>query len=791
MKFSEAWLREWVNPDLTTEQLAEQLTMAGLEVDSIEPAAAEFSTIVVAEVISVESHPDADKLRVCQVSTGESEPLQIVCGAPNVRAGMKAPLAMVGGRMPGGMKIKKAKLRGMPSNGMLCSASELGLSSDHDGLMDLPSDAPVGTDLRDYLMLDDTIIEIDLTPNRGDCLGIEGVAREVGTLTKTDLVYPAIKTVTASIKDEFSIEVKAPEACPRYLGRIIRGINPGAETPLWIQEKLRRGGIRSLGPVVDITNYVLLELGQPMHAFDLNALSEGIEVRYAVQGEKLTLLDDRCIDLDEKTLLICDKKKPLALAGIMGGIDSGISDQTDTLFLEVAFFNPTSIAGRARSYGLTTDSSFRFERGVDFELQHRAMDRATELLLGVVGGNAGPITEAISNKDLPANSAIRLRRERIKCLLGFVPSNEQVEEILQRLGMKVESTENGWDVTSPSFRFDIAIEADLIEEVGRVFGYNKLPSSNNHGDLVMRPVSETSTPLSRMQSLLVDRDYQEAITYSFVDEKIQKMIEPELEAVALMNPISSEMSMMRTSLWPGLLEAVKHNQARQQSRIRFFESGLKYIKQDNDIKQINKLSGVVVGELSAEQWGQPSRSVDFFDVKSDVEALLDLSSGESDRFVAQEHPALHPGQTARIYRDDKPLGWLGCIHPKIAQKLEISSKTYLFELDLDLLHQANAPTFEKLSRFPSIRRDLAVVVDEEISSTSLCDCISEQAGSMLRNLHVFDIYQGKGVESGRKSIALGLILQDSSATLTDEVVDEIISGVVRQLKQKFGATLRE
>ena len=791
MKFSEAWLREWVNPDLTTEQLAEQLTMAGLEVDSIEPAAAEFSAIVVAEVISVESHPDADKLRVCQVSAGESEPLQIVCGAPNVRAGMKAPLAMVGGRMPGGMKIKKAKLRGMPSNGMLCSANELGLSSDHDGLMDLPSDAPVGTDLRDYLMLDDTVIEIDLTPNRGDCLGIEGVAREVGTLTKTDLVYPAIKTVTASIKDEFSIEVKAPEACPRYLGRIIRGINPGAETPLWIQEKLRRGGIRSLGPVVDITNYVLLELGQPMHAFDLNALSEGIEVRYAAKGEQLTLLDDRCIDLDEKTLLICDKKKPLALAGIMGGIDSGISDQTDTLFLEVAFFNPTSIAGRARSYGLTTDSSFRFERGVDFELQHRAMDRATELLLSVVGGNAGPITEAISNKDLPANGAIRLRRERIKRLLGFVPSNEQVEEILQRLGMKVESAENGWNVTSPSFRFDIAIEADLIEEVGRVFGYNKLPSSNNHGDLVMRPVSETSTPLSRIQSLLVDRDYQEAITYSFVDEKIQKMIEPELEAVALMNPISSEMSMMRTSLWPGLLEAVKHNQARQQSRIRFFESGLKYIKQDNDIKQINKLSGVVVGELSAEQWGQPSRPVDFFDAKSDVEALLGLSSGESDRFVAEEHPALHPGQTARIYRDDKPLGWLGCIHPKIAQKLEISSKTYLFELDLDLLHQANAPTFEKLSRFPSIRRDLAVVVDEEISSTSLCDCISEQAGSMLRNLHVFDIYQGKGVESGRKSIALGLILQDSSATLTDEVVDGVISGVISQLKQKFGATLRE
>ena len=789
MKFSEAWLREWVSPDLETAALAEQLTMAGLEVDSVEPVAADFEGVRVAEVMSVEPHPDADKLRVCSVSVGETEPLQIVCGAPNVRAGMKAPLATVGGRI-GDMKLKKAKLRGVPSHGMLCSARELGLSDEHQGLMDLPVNAPVGEDLRSYLKLDDVSIDVDLTPNRGDCLGVEGIAREVGTLTGTDLTLPPFKSVVAEITDAFNISVEAPEACPRYLGRVIRGIDPSVETPLWMQERLRRSGLRSLGPVVDVTNYVLLELGQPMHAFDRDQLVDGIVVRYARSGEKLTLLDEREIEVDSGTLLICDQDKPLALAGIMGGIDSGISGDTRNLLLEVAYFAPEKIAGQARAYGLTTDASHRFERGVDPELQWRAMERATGLLLELVGGEAGPVVEIVSQPHLPVKQAVLLRRARIRRLLGFVPDDAQVSDMLERLGIRLEADPEGWLATPPSYRFDLSIEADLIEEVGRIFGYDNLPSANNQGDLVMRSVSETITPLSRMRSLLVDRGYQEAITYSFVDAEQLHMFEPSLAAIELTNPISSEMSVMRTSLWGGLVSALQYNVARQQSRIQLFESGLKYISQANEIKQNNYIAGVVCGERLPEQWGAQKELIDFYDAKSDVEALLSCC-GVSAEFREEHHPALHPGQSAVIIVAGKPVGWLGCIHPQLAQKLEIPRKTYLFELDLQILHQGKLPSFENLSRFPSIRRDLAIVVDVGTPAGALCSSITEQAGSLLTDLTVFDVYQGKGVETGRKSVALGLILQDSSRTLTDDDVDAVMTGITGQLEKQFGATLRE
>jgi phenylalanyl-tRNA synthetase beta chain len=790
MKFSEAWLREWVSPDLESAALAEQLTMAGLEVDSIEPVAADFEGVRVAEVMSVEPHPDADKLRVCSVSIDESEPLQIVCGAPNVRAGMKAPLATVGGRI-GDMKIKKAKLRGVPSHGMLCSARELGLSDEHEGLLSLAADAPVGEDLRAYLGLDDISIDVDLTPNRGDCLGIEGIAREVGTLTGTDLTPPPLKTVDAEVSDVCGVSVESPEACPRYLGRVIKGIDPSVETPLWMQERLRRSGLRSLGPVVDVTNYVLLELGQPMHAFDRDRLGDGIVVRYAAKGEKLTLLDDREIEPGADTLLICDHEKPLALAGIMGGIDSGISAETRTLFLEVAYFEPEIIAGKARAYGLTTDASHRFERGVDPELQWRAMERATGLLLELVGGEAGPVVETVAEQFLPVKRPVLLRRSRIQRLLGFLPGDEEVSDMLERLGNRLQPHADGWQVTPPSYRFDLSIEADLIEEVGRIFGYDNLPTANNRGDLVMRSVPETSTPLSRLRSLLIDRGYQEAITYSFVDADQSQLFEPTLTGVKLANPISSEMSVMRTSLWCGLVNALKYNIARQQSRVQLFESGLKYVHQDNEIKQVNVLSGVVSGELVPEQWGQASRSVDFFDIKSDIEALFELAACSPVSFEPGIHTAMHPGQTARLSDDGVPVGWLGCVHPEIAKRLQISSQTYLFELKLESLHKGHLPSFEKLSRFPSIRRDLAVVVDADVPTVALRDCIEESAGSMLRNLLVFDVYQGQGIETGRKSIALGLILQDSSRTLTDDDVDGLINGVTRQLEEKFGATLRE
>lgn len=790
MKFSEAWLREWVNPKLDTQQLAEQLTMAGLEVDSVEPVAAGFSGVVVAEVLSVETHPDADKLRVCQVAVGGDAPLQIVCGAPNVCAGMKAPLATVGGRMPDDMKIRKAKLRGIVSHGMLCSARELGLSDEHQGLMDLPADAPVGSDLRDYLGLNDVTIDVDLTPNRGDCLGMEGVAREVGALTRTDLTPPAFESVAAAIADQLPIDVQSPEACPRYLGRVIRGIDPNAQTPLWMQEKLRRGGIRSLGPVVDVTNYVLLELGQPMHAFDLKQLSGGIEVRFARAGETLTLLDERTIDLDKETLLICDRQKALALAGVMGGIDSGISEATDSLFLEVACFTPEKIAGRARRYGLTTDASYRFERGVDPHLQQRAMERATALLLELVGGQAGPVVDVSSQQHLAKKSVITLRRARIERLLGYVPADEQVEDILSRLGVAVQASDEGWMATPPGYRFDLTMEADLIEEVGRVFGYNQLPIASNRADLIMRPLPEAATSLERVQAILVDRDYQEAITYSFVDAALLQELDSGSRPVALSNPISSEMSVMRSSLWAGLVGAVQYNLSRQQGRIRIFETGLKFVSQDDEIQQTNMLSGVVVGSRLPEQWGAAKEATDFFDVKADVEALLERS-GVVAEFRAERHSALHPGQTAAILVEGVRIGWLGCIHPGLAQKLEIPRKTYLFELKLDVLLKGSLPRFEKLSRFPSIRRDLAIVVNVETPTGALCDSINQQAGSLLQDLLVFDVYHGSGIESGRKSVALGLILQDSSRTLTDVDVDSVITAITSRLEKQFGATLRE
>ena len=792
MRISEAWLREWVNPKLGTDELAEQLTMAGLEVDSVEPAAPAFAGVVVAEILSAEPHPDADKLRVCQVNAGETSPLQIVCGAPNARAGIKVPLATVGAVLPGEMKIKQAKLRGVASSGMLCAASELGLNDEQSGLMELLADAPVGADIREYLSLEDSIIEIDLTPNRGDCLGMEGVAREVGALTGTDLTPPDFISVAANIEKQFPIQVDEPQACPRYLGRVIRGINLNVTTPIWMQERLRRGGIRSLGPVVDVTNYVLLELGQPMHAFDLSRLVGGIQVRYAKQGEKLTLLDESEIELDEQTLLITDQDKPLALAGVMGGIDSGITADTDSLFLEVACFTPEVIAGRARKYGLTTDSAYRFERGVDPALQHRAIQRATQLLLELVGGKAGPVIEAVCDAHLPSKQVIELRASRIDRLLGFSPPSDTVTDILQRLGMHVEVAADTWRVTPPTFRFDISLEADLIEEVGRVYGYNRIPSAPSTGQLQMHPVPEKITPLERIKLFLVDRDYQEAITYSFVEQSLDNLIHPDLQPVALTNPISSELSVMRTSLWPGLIRAAKYNHHRQQARIRLFEHGLNFIQQDNELKQNNILSGLISGSAMPEVWGHANQSsVDFFDIKGDVEALLDVAGQTDVQFIKRTHPALHPGQSAAILKGETVIGWVGKLHPQLIKQEELPEATFVFELEMQEILEGELPRFEKLSRFPSIRRDLAVVVEDDISSDALGQVITATAGDLLKALNVFDVYQGKGIESGRKSVAFSLILQDSSRTLTDQDVDPLIEKVVEQLKEKFAAQQRK
>jgi phenylalanyl-tRNA synthetase beta chain len=791
MKFSEQWLREWVNPAVSTAELVEQLTMAGLEVDSVEPVGAGLQDLLVGEVLSVAPHPDADKLRVCHVAIGQAEPLQVVCGAPNVRAGGKYPLAPVGARLPGDFKIKKSKLRGVESHGMLCSARELGLSEDHQGLMDLPEEAVAGQSLQQLLSLNDSVIEVDLTPNRGDCLGIEGIAREVGTLTRSPVMSVDTDPVPAVVADRVAIEVLAPAACPRYLGRVISGVDTAAETPLWMQERLRRSGVRSLGPVVDVTNYVMLELGQPMHAFDLARLSHGVRVRYAKTGEQLTLLDERTISLDAETLVIADHDRALAIAGVMGGIDSGVQADTTALFLECAFFTPEAIAGCARKYAMHTESAHRFERGVDPGLQLRAIERATRLLLEICGGLPGPVIEVGNPGHLPAIAPIVLRRARLQRVLGMAPDVHAVTDILTRLGMTVTTQGEDWLVQSPSFRFDIRIEADLIEEIGRIHGYNRLPSIPMQGALDVQPLPEAEQSMQQICDLLVAQGYQEAVTYSFIDPELQTRVNPSLQPVRLANPISSEMSEMRTSLWPGLIRAVQYNLNRQKTRLRFFEHGLRFYLQDNVIKQEIMLSGIITGARHPEHWDDKTEAVDFYDIKHDVEMLLHVAAHRGETvFVAAEHPALHPGQSAQIKCGDELLGWLGRIHPALAKSHDLDTNTCLFELRYAAIRQGTLARFRPISRYPSIRRDLAVVVDMDTVAADLQRVVADAAGELLQELVFFDVYQGKGVETGRKSIAFGLILQDYSRTLTEQDIEAIVARVTRRLDEEFGATLR-
>ncbi len=795
MKFSVQWLREWVNPVISTEELSKQLTMAGLEVDAESPVAADFSGVVVGEVLTVEPHPEADKLQICSVHVGEAEPLQIVCGAKNVHVGMRVPTACVGAVLPGNFKIKKAKLRGVPSMGMLCSEQEIGLAESAEGLMPLPADAPVGTNIRDYLQLDDVTLELGLTPNRSDCLSIAGIAREVAVLNRCEVTTVEATAVEATINDQVSIKVPASEACPRYLGRVIKGINLQAATPLWMQERLRRSGVRSISAVVDVTNYVMLELGQPMHAFDLNKLTGSINVRFAQANEAITLLNDDVVKLNDDTLVIADENGPVAIAGVMGGSESSVEDGTVDLFLESAFFDPDTIAGKARSYGLHTDSSHRFERGVDPDLPRRAIERATALLLAIVGGNAGPVSEVVSEQQLPQRVPVTLRASRLTRMLGVTLVEDDVTEILTRLGMKATLTQPGeWQAIAPSFRFDIAIEADLIEELARIYGYDNIPSVAPHARFESNARSEQQLTAQRIRQLFVDRDYQEAITYSFVDEALQQRLNPDVTAIKLSNPISAEMSVMRTSLWSGLLQALSYNQNRQKKRIRFFELGVKFSGQLNDRKEEKVISGVICGSHLPEQWGeqQPAREVDFFDLKRDVEALLALAKGREFTFNAEPHAALHPGQSAVVRDGDGLLcGYVGLLHPEIAGQMGFEGNIFLFEINYQAIVERALPRFRELSKFPAVRRDIAVIVDESVSAQSISNCITATAGGLLQELRLFDVYQGKGIDSGRKSIALGLTLQEFSRTLTETEIDDVMVGVLSSLNKNLGATLRE
>ncbi|TBU87327.1 phenylalanine--tRNA ligase subunit beta [Phytopseudomonas dryadis] len=792
MKFSEQWLRSWVSPQVSRDELVARLSMAGLEVDSVTPVAGAFSGVVVGEVLSTEQHPDADKLRVCQVSNG-SETFQVVCGAPNVRPGLKIPFAMIGAELPGDFKIKKAKLRGVESNGMLCSASELQVSEDHDGLMELPADAPVGQDIRAYLGLDDVSIEVDLTPNRGDCLSLAGLAREVGALYATAVTRPVIAEVAVAHDEVRPVEVLAAQACPRYLGRVVRNVDLSRPTPQWMVERLRRADVRSIDAAVDVTNYVMLELGQPMHAFDLDEINGGIRVRMAEEGEKLVLLDGQEVTLRADTLVIADHQRALAIAGVMGGEHSGVSDKTRDLFLESAFFDTIAIAGKARSYGLHTDSSHRFERGVDWRLAREAMERGTALLLEIVGGEAGPIIEAVDPAQLPSVAPISLRAERIEQMLGLKLEDAMVVDLLTALGLGVEVQSAGqWQVSVPSHRFDISLEVDLIEELARLYGYNRLPVRYPQARLAPQSKAEAVVDLPALRRLLVARGYQEAITYSFIDPKLFELFSPGVEPLMLANPISADMAAMRASLWPGLVKAVEHNLNRQQTRVRLFESGLRFVGQLDELKQEPMLAGVITGNRLPESWAHGRDSIDFYDAKADVEALLAAAgAGDSFSFVPGEHAALHPGQTARIERDGRLIGFLGALHPELSKALGLDQPLYLFELVLAEISAGRMPAFQELSRFPEVRRDLALLVDRDVPAQQLLADIRQTAGEWLTDLRLFDVYHGKGIDPLRKSLAVGLTWQHPSRTLNDDEVSTTTQNILTSLEQRFNATLRK
>jgi len=795
MRFSEHWLREWVNPALTSEELGAQLTMAGLELDALEPAAPAFSGVVVARILSAEPHPDADKLRVCQVDDGTGAPVQVVCGAPNARAGLMAVFARIGAELPGGLNIKQARLRGVESFGMLCGASELGLDGYNDGLLELPANAPAGTNFRAWLDLDDNVLELSITPNRGDCLSILGLARETAAQNGLPLGGPTLAPVAPASDAGIEVSVSAPEACPRYCARVIEGLAADAATPLWLCERLRRSGLRPIHPIVDVANYVMLELGQPLHAFDLDRINGGLDVRLARAGETMTGLDGKELKLEADMLVIADASGPAALAGIIGGQDSGVKAGTTRIVLESAWFSPELIAGRARRLGLHTDASHRFERGTDPELPRIAMERATQLLCELYGGIPGPVIEHTSAEHLPKRAPIALRRARIERILGFALTDEAVEGILTRLGIKIDRTAEGWTAISPSHRHDLNIEVDLIEELVRLHGYHNLPACLPVAPLAIEARPEDRLSLDILRDRLVGLGYREVISYSFVDAPLLDKLTPDQPPLVLANPISSEMAAMRTTLWAGLINTLQYNLNRQQTRARLFETGLRFVPSADGLKQEPMIAGLVFGDALPEQWGDKARKTDFFDLKGDIEALLDLGGLKarvqwSRAANSSTCPALHPGVSARLLLDGEELGWAGLLHPSLEKALDLPGKTLLFELHQDALLQRRVPSYQAVSRFPVIRRDLALLVPDAVNAAEVLACMREEAPAFLREVEVFDVYRGQGVPDTFASIAIRLILQDNERTLGDTDVDSLIAAMLARLQSRFGITLR-
>lgn len=795
MKFSESWLREWVNPSLNTQELADTLTMLGLETEGLHSVAGSFSHVIIGEIKHAEQHPKADKLRVCQVDVGTPTRLNIVCGAPNARTGIKVAVAMIGAQLPNGMKIQRAKLRDVESEGMLCSTQELGLLDISEGIIELPEDAPLGQDLRHYFNLDDTIIELNITPNRGDCLSIAGIAREVAAINHCPIQEPALTPIVEKISDTKTVNIECPEGCGEYIGRVIKNINPQAKAPLWLTERVKRSGTRAIFPVVDVTNYILNELGQPLHAFDLDTLKGNIVVRLSRDNEPITLLDGNTISLKQGTLLIADDEGPIALAGIMGGLRTAVTEKTTNIFLESAWFSPLYIAGRARQYGLFTDAAQRYERGVDPTLQQKALTRAVNLIQSICGGDVGPETQAIATSSSKEPKVITLRLSAVERLLGIELTEQDkkdLESSFNRLALTVAKEEKTWEVTIPSHRSDLSIEADLIEEAARIYGYQRIPTTALKTHLTAHAIPESKISAEKFSEALATRGYQEIISYSFVNTEKQTLLYPEGQSITLLNPISSEHTVMRKGLWVGLLEAAAYNQNRQNSDLRLFEQGTRFIREDNStIQQKNRLAGLCSGERSALNWNETTRPYDFYDIKGDVESLLALSHLHATcHFEPASHPALHPGQSASIISQGKILGYVGALHPEYNKTWNLTDAAFLFELDLDLISKTSVPEYQSLSKFPSIRRDLSFLIDTSVSAQAVLNCIEAQDNIFLQNAQIFDQYQGAHVPENQKSLAIALTLQHAERTLVEAEVNDLIEKIITQLQTTFSITLR-
>jgi phenylalanyl-tRNA synthetase beta chain len=794
VKVTYRWLQDFASISASPAQLAEQLTMSGLEVESWAPVAAPFSDVVVGQVLESTRHPDAEKLSVCQVTTDGKNRLQIVCGAKNVRAGMKVAVAMTGARLPNGVIIQRATLRGVESNGMLCSARELGLGDEHEGIMELADSLPLGQDLRAALDLEDCVLEVNATPNRGDCMSVFGIARDYTAARERRLIKYPLAPVVPLDGAVFPVALDSP-ACPVFAAREIRGVRPGAQSPEWLRERLRRVGIKSISAVVDVTNYVMTELGQPLHAYDVAKLSQGISVRAARPKERLTLLDGKEYEIDPEFLVIADASGAIGLAGIMGGLATAISDTTTEVLLESAHFTPDAIAGRARRLGLFTDAAQRFERGVDPDLAAIAIERATALIVACAGGVPGPVQVTRAPHPARPDEWVPLRRDRLQRLLGVAVPDDEVFAILGAIGDRVETLPEGWRVRRPSHRFDLRIEADLIEEVARLRGFDSIAEIHALAPQIAGPATEGRVAEERLLAAMADRGYREIISYTFVDPVLQQQLHPHTPSLNLANPISAELSAMRVSLWPGLIQTCRENLRRQQTRVRLFEIGNKFdVNKDHsgELREIETLAAIATGARWPEQWGSKSEPLDFYDMKGDLLAVLALAGDTSSiGFVPDSLPVLRPGRAARIYRKQTPIGWLGEIHPQTAKSLNLAATAFLFELEINAAFSANLLQFNKISKFPSVRRDLAVVVDESLPLAVLQENVTVSASGLLSELRVFDVYRGPGIESGRKSIALGLILQDSSRTLTDVDADAVVTAVVTRLRDVLSATIRD